>query len=482
MFQFGMTNKTKVLILGDLILDKYIHGQVNRISPEAPVPVLLQSSEKSVLGGAGNVANNIRSLGGEAYLVGLLGNDSAGQEFQAEAELLGVQLRAVIDQGRRTTVKTRFMGERQQLLRLDSEDSEEISQNSATSLLEEIYFLVKHVDAVIISDYRKGTLTISILQETIALAKKFKIPVLIDPKGNDYTPYIGADYIKPNRNELSLLTKINCQNNENVEKAAAYLSRETKSNILVTLSHDGMVLYNRNGNNFSISTIAKEVYDVSGAGDTAIAAFTFALINNEPPENAVRFANIASGIAVTKLGTSAVSLEEIIQEANRIHDHDNKRNRGHSDIAHAVIVRDEWRKNGYKVGFTNGCFDLLHPGHISLLRSSATECDRLIVAINSDKSVKRLKGASRPIQDEQSRAEILNAIFCVDLVIIFDEDTPLEVIKQLTPDVLIKGSDYEERNIIGADFVKGNGGRVLRVQLVSGHSTTNLVKRSMMNS
>lgn len=482
MFRF-ITNKTvKILILGDLILDRYIEGDVVRISPEAPVPVLFQASDRDVLGGAGNVANNIRALGGEAVLVGVLGRDDAAERIKQCADLSGTKLFAVTSNSRRTSVKTRLLGNRQQLLRVDSEDLIDLDQETELKLLDCVLPLIIHADAIIISDYRKGTLTPLVLKQTIETAKKHNIRIFVDPKGGDYNKYIGADFIKPNRRELELLTRINCNNFEGVSKAATFLSDKTGSNVLVTLSQDGMVLFKIDGTKFVLPTEAKAVFDVSGAGDTTIAAFVFALSHGETQEDAARFANISSGIAVSKVGTATVSLHEIIVAVNQHHTSTVVELHKQADLLSASNISDDWRKQGLKIGFTNGCFDLLHPGHISLLRGAAAECDRLIVGLNSDTSIRRLKGPYRPIQGELARAEVLSAIECIDLVVVFDDDTPLSVIQTIRPDVLIKGSDYEEKDIIGGNFVKANGGSIVRVQILEGHSTSNLVKRLYLSS
>jgi D-beta-D-heptose 7-phosphate kinase/D-beta-D-heptose 1-phosphate adenosyltransferase len=474
-----ITNKNvNILVLGDLILDRYIEGHVKRISPEAPVPVLLQTSDRDVLGGAGNVANNIKALGGEALLIGVTGRDDAAERIKTCAAQSGVNLIPIIDDNRRTTVKTRLLGDRQQLLRVDNEDLSDIAKNTEKKLFEALNEAIPQVDAIIISDYRKGTLTELILRQAIENAKKHNIPVFIDPKGSKYNNYIGADYIKPNRSELEILTNVQCGDMESISRAAGLLSEQTGANILVTLSQEGMIFFKRDGSKFTLPTQAKEVFDVSGAGDTAIASFAFALSHGETAETAVRFANISSGIAVSKVGTAAVSLQEILSVAGQLFAHDISRMNEQVDLNHAAKIREDWKRQGLKVGFTNGCFDLLHPGHIALLRGASAECDRLIVGLNSDSSVRRLKGSQRPIQTEQARAEVLGAIECVDLVVIFNEDTPLEAIKFIKPDVLIKGSDYEEKDIVGADFVKASGGQVARIQIREGHSTTNLVNRS----
>lgn len=481
MFNFSQKKSVNILILGDVILDRYIEGHVKRISPEAPVPVLFQTHERDVLGGAGNVASNIHALGGVPVLIGVLGSDDAGNRFTHAAQSLGIIFKPICDKDRTTTIKTRIVGDRQQLLRVDREVLSDITNKIENLVIETVEEFIHNSNAIIISDYRKGLLTPEVLKRTISLANKLSIPVLIDPKGDNYSHYFGADFIKPNRSELELLTKMNCRDREDVAKAASFLSQNTNANILATLSQEGMVLFKKDGSEFSLSTEAKEVFDVSGAGDTAIASFAYALAHNATPENAARFANIASGIAVSKLGTAAVSIQEITFAINQLSARNDSNSEPSVDLVTASTMKNNWSTKGFKVGFTNGCFDLLHPGHIALLREAASACDRLVVGLNSDASVRRLKGELRPIQSEQARAEVLSALQYVDLVTIFDEDTPMEVIKAIQPDVLIKGSDYEEKDIVGAEFVKSYGGQIVRVQLKEGHSTTTIVKRSQLN-
>ena len=478
MFNLKTDKNLKILIVGDLILDRYVEGNVDRISPEAPVPVLHKTHERDVLGGAANVANNINSLGAEAYLIGVLGNDVFADKFEKLAENSGINLRAIRDPNRYTTVKTRLLGDRQQLLRVDSETRFDVDQNIQEITLDVISKLIQQMSALIISDYRKGMLSPSLLIKVIKLAKSYGIPVFVDPKGNESKFYSGADYIKPNRSELEALTKMRCDNTEQVVAAAEYLSEKTDSHILVTLSKEGMILVGKNRTSYSLPTEAKEVFDVSGAGDTAIAAFVFALANGNSAESSMRLANIASGIAVSKIGTVAVSMQDIKAELDRRYNLKNSDNDKVIDIESAIKIRNIWRQQGFKVGFTNGCFDLIHPGHIALLSGASEVCDRLIVGLNSDASVARLKGPERPIQTEFGRAEVLRSIKYVDLVVIFREDTPLEMIKSIMPDVLIKGADYNLDDIVGADIVRSHGGDIITVPLRDGNSTTNLIKRS----
>lgn len=478
MFTIKKDPRVDILVLGDLILDHYIEGQVKRISPEAPVPILFQMAERDVLGGAGNVANNISALGATVYLVGVLGDDDAARRFSELAKNQKILISAILDSKRNTSQKTRLVGDRQQLLRVDNETIDEIDNEIEIKIIDLIGKMINKVKGVIISDYKKGLLTPFVLQQTIKLANASNVPVFVDPKGDNYIYYRGADYVKPNRLELETLTNLSCKSISDVEAAAAFLIQEIGSNVLVTLSQDGMILINKDRKKISFPTQAREVYDVSGAGDTAIASFSFAIVQGATPENAAQFANIASGLAVSKIGTAAITFDEISLEIKKYFSHDGETQGNYVSLTEASKIRDEWRARGFLVGFTNGCFDLLHPGHISLLRGASDACDRLIVAINSDDSVKRLKGPTRPIQSELARAEILGALECVDLVVIFDEETPLEVIKAIKPDALIKGADYQEEDIVGAKFVKSDGGKVVRVNLRDGYSTTNLVNKS----
>jgi len=467
-----------ILIVGDLMLDRYIDGMVERISPEAPVPVLLYRGECEVAGGAANVAANVAKLGGHARLIGIVGDDRPGERLDSILRELGIENDLVCDRGRPTVSKIRVMADKHQFLRIDQERTVLPSRQIEETIVERVKTRLVGANALVLSDYAKGTLTDYVLKESIALARAAGVPVLVDPKRKSFAAYAGANYIKPNRSELTLATGISCDDDEGARAAALAAVAITGAHILLTRSERGMLLVEQNGKITDLQTEAKEIFDVSGAGDTVIATFSLALASGLTPPQAMCLANIAAGIVVSKVGTATVTLGEINTVLNtREQDEINCRGALVS-WEDARRLREIWSNEGHHVGFTNGCFDLLHPGHVALLRGAAAHCDRLIVALNSDSSVKRLKGPSRPVQDQLSRAEIIGALACVDAVVLFDEDTPQKIIEYLVPDVLVKGADYEESEIVGGDIVKAAGGRVERIDLKANHSTSRLIARS----
>ncbi|WP_370631401.1 D-glycero-beta-D-manno-heptose-7-phosphate kinase [Methylosinus sp. Sm6] len=471
---------SRIVVLGDLMLDSYIHGSVNRISPEAPVPVLRFVGQDETAGGAANVAFNLSALGADPLLIGIVGVDDTADRLAALMASRGIATELVASPDRPTTIKTRVLASRrQQMLRIDREVNKPIPEEVENRLLERVAAALDEAQAIIISDYAKGCLTDRVLAGVIGMANERGVPVLIDPKRRDFSAYAGATYIKPNLAELAESTGMDCSTDEAVAAAARHLVARTGASILLTRSERGMSLYSVDGREeVALPTAAREVFDVSGAGDTVIATFALALVGAATRHQAMRLANVAAGVVVSKAGTATVGRDELTVElAGR---------RARSIAPAASILRRQearelaqrWRAEGFTVGFTNGCFDLLHPGHVAILRGSAAECDRLVVGLNSDASVRRLKGETRPVQSEAARAEVIAAIGVVDVVVVFDEDTPLELITALEPDVLIKGGDYTEDRIVGAELVKAGGGRVVRIDIVSGHSTTNLIARS----
>lgn len=469
--------QVKIVVLGDLMLDRYLFGAVERISPEAPVPVLRWSSERETAGGAGNVALNIAALGARACVVGLIGDDEEGRRLTRILQSGSVTADLVVDTRGPTISKTRVLAGHQQLLRVDQEIVTEPHHEIENALLTKLAHAIVDANALIIADYAKGCLSDAVLKEAIALGRHAGIPVLIDPKRADFSAYAGATYIKPNRKELSLAARIDCSIAENIEAASQKVIALTGSNILLTRSEDGMSFFGTNGHNLHLSTEAMEVFDVSGAGDTVAACFTLALATGATVSSAMRFANVAAGIVVAKTGTATVTVAEILAAESAAARNTVPRSTLVS-WEEAKRIREQWKLDGLSVAFTNGCFDLLHPGHIALLQGAATHSDRLIVALNTDASVSKLKGPSRPVQSENARAEVMSAIRGVDLVVLFDQDTPLELIRLLVPDVLVKGSDYAEDAIVGHDIVKAAGGRVERVELRQNQSTTRLVARA----
>jgi len=481
----GLTDQNRgfdgvhIVVLGDVMLDAYVIGQVHRISPEAPVPVLKHSIGRDTAGGAANVALNITSLSGRASLIGLVGDDAEGRRLGAISEYGGVDCHLVVDRDRPTTTKTRVQSGRHQLVRIDREETGPLSEDVEKELLRVFAGCLEDADAVILSDYGKGCLTDYVLEKAIGLAKAAGLPVLVDPKRKDFSGYSGATYIKPNRSELALASGLACSSDGEARAAAQMAIKATGANILLTRSEQGMALYPAEGGELLLDTEAVEVFDVSGAGDTVIATFALAVATDLPAVQAMRLANVAASVVVSKAGTAVLTIEELNAEIAQ-RDHRPSEVKGQlASLDDAVRIRELWRSQGLSVGFTNGCFDLVHPGHIAILRGAASHCDRLIVALNTDASVSRLKGPTRPIQKQDARAEVMGAIDAVDLVVLFDDPTPLQAIQALIPDVLVKGADYEIADIVGADVVMAAGGRVERVGLRDGHSTSKLIARSV---
>jgi D-beta-D-heptose 7-phosphate kinase/D-beta-D-heptose 1-phosphate adenosyltransferase len=471
-------SSARVLVAGDTMLDVYLGGTVDRISPEAPVPVVRMKSRRAVPGGAGNVAANVASLGGRATLVAILGDDAEAAELVALAEARGVAVTAITDPARPTVTKTRVLSGSQQLVRLDREEGGEAAPDAAARMVAAVIDALAGTDVMILSDYAKGALTPPALGAILAAANRAGVPVLVDPKRKDFAVYRGASLVKPNRAELRAATGLATDTTEETARAAAAAIGATGADLLLTRSDEGMTLYPASGGPpIYMPTRARTVYDVSGAGDTVIAALALATAAKLPVEARLRFANLAAGVVVSKVGTATATLAEIADMAEDEEPAPGEPKGALATLDQAVALRAAWRRRGLSVGFTNGCFDLLHPGHVSLLAQARAACDRLIVALNTDASVRRLKGPTRPVQDEISRATVMGALAPVDLVVLFDEDTPIDAITALTPDVLVKGADYREDQVVGADVVKAAGGRVVLARLEAGHSTTRLVAK-----
>ena len=467
----------RVLCIGDVMLDRFVYGVVDRISPEAPVPVLRQTRAASMPGGAANVARNLASLGLEAVIVGAVGTDEAGIELN---ELLshspGIKARLVPMRGRPTTQKTRLVAGGQQLLRLDAEEVGAPDPASEKSIIRIIDELVPTVAAVLISDYAKGLLTTGVLAAVLAAANRQSIPVIADPKGKDFKRYGAVDILKPNAGEFGLAMGMATGSTPDVE-AALTAARDTlpAKAIVVTRAAQGMSFIGADGAHGHVTGKAREVFDVSGAGDTSLAALAVAIVAGATLEEAVNVAILASGLAVGKSGTATVSSLELL-DAAELPQWTQKAGSLSTDAMVGQIER--WREGGLRIGFTNGCFDILHPGHIRVLEEARSHCDRLIVGLNSDTSVRRLKGPERPVNSEHARAQVLCSLAAVDGVVIFDQDTPLELISALKPDVLVKGGDYTRDTIVGADLIEARGGEIVIVPLVPGQSTTATIARS----
>lgn len=470
-----MFRDARVLVIGDVMLDRFRYGSVSRISPEAPVPVLLAGREVRMLGGAGNVLANVASLDGACGLIAVVGDDDAGRECEAIVRAAsGAESLLVVDAGRRTTVKTRFISGSQQLLRCDEEDVSPYSGAVEDALIARFEEALPRYAIVALSDYAKGVLSDRVLAHVIARCQAAGVPVVVDPKRRDFSVYAGASVIKPNRSELSAFAGAACHSLAGCHAAAERAIEVTGAAILLTLSEDGMALFRAGRDPLHIHATATEVFDVSGAGDTVLGIFCVALASGLEMDEAVMLANVGAGAVVRKLGTATLTLEELIHAVDDAHEPRRGEVAGLADAARQVAL---WKQAGLRVGFTNGCFDIVHGGHIEILRRARLTCDRLVVGLNSDASVARLKGPTRPIQGEASRAAVLSAIDAVDLVVVFEEDTPLNLIDALRPTELIKGADYTEDQVVGAAIVKGDGGRVHLIDLVPGLSTSNAVAR-----
>ncbi|MCW5736444.1 MAG: bifunctional heptose 7-phosphate kinase/heptose 1-phosphate adenyltransferase [Enhydrobacter sp.] len=471
-------NGEQILVVGDAMLDVYILGAVNRISPEAPVPVVRQTEIREMGGGGANVAANIVSLGGAAHLIACAGRDAEGQRLAAALSAAGVRFDLIDLDDRPTTVKTRFFSGQHQLLRVDKEELIGLSSAAEEAVIRAIELRVGGARLVIVSDYGKGLLTDRVLEHTMALAHAAAIPIVVDPKRVDLSAYRGATVITPNRKELEAATGIAVTSDLEAEQAGRAAAAITGGSILVTRSEAGMSLVSPQGSAIHMPTQARAVFDVAGAGDTVAAAFALGLASGRPVEEAMAFANLAAGIAVSKPGTTVVQADDLEAERALLAGDGLVDKGALAEWDTALRLRRLWQHQGLVVGFTNGCFDLLHPGHVSLLRETAKACDRLIVGLNSDASVRRLKGSGRPVQGERERAAVLGAIDNVSIVVIFEQDTPAQLIELLLPDLLVKGADYTINEIVGAETVTRAGGRVMTVDLVPGHSTTRLIANS----
>lgn len=473
----------RIAVLGDVMLDRFVFGEVNRISPEAPIPVIRVLREESMLGGAGNVACNIVRMGGRATLIGAIGKDGAGETvLMAAAREYGLVSALVQDAERRTMVKTRFVSQGQQLLRVDEESPSDVQGELADKLLSALDVALGEAKVLVCSDYAKGVLTDETVARAIRHAREQGAVVIVDPKSRNFGRYAGATIITPNAQEAAQATGIPCDDDAGIARAARAIAEmvECKA-VIITRGSRGMSILSLAGGNEEIvhlPTEAKEVHDVSGAGDTVVAILALALAVDLPLATAARLANLAAAIAVSKVGTAPVETAELtraVQLADIL-----AGNAKVVNLQEAAAVARSWRLQGRRIVFTNGCFDLLHPGHIRLLERARAEGDRLIVALNSDGSVRRLKGPSRPVQNEAARTVVMASIGVVDLVTVFSEDTPLAAIEAIQPDVLVKGADYTEEQVVGGDVVRARGGRVVLVELEKGHSTTGTVQRASL--
>jgi D-beta-D-heptose 7-phosphate kinase/D-beta-D-heptose 1-phosphate adenosyltransferase len=466
----------RVVVVGDLMLDRYLWGRVDRISPEAPVPVVKLERETQTAGGAANVARNLAALGLEVRVAGITGDDPGRGMLLRDLATIGVDTGGVlIAADRATTVKTRVVGNHQQMMRIDAERAVELAADDERRLLTVVGALLDGAHALVLSDYAKGVLTPALCRGLILAARKARMPVLVDPKGSDFARYAEATLITPNRLELAQATGTPANDLEGLLDAAESLRERLDLDLLVlTLSEQGMALIGP-ASVRQIPALAREVFDVSGAGDTVIATFAAGLAARLDPIDTAHLANLAAGLVVGKVGTATVSTKELLAAMM-----------GESALEQAVKIREpdaaqeqvrHWQTKGERVVFTNGCFDLLHVGHVTYLERARRYGHRLVVGLNTDRSVASLKGPGRPLIRQDDRARVLAALASVDAVVLFDEDTPLRLIEHLRPDVLAKGADYRLEDVVGAREVKSWGGQVALVPLVENHSTTGIIQR-----
>lgn len=467
----------KALCVGDAMLDRFVYGSVERLSPEAPIPVLREERDEYTLGGAANVAANLARLGAKVHFLSVLGDDRAGGAIaEMCADIPGITFERVLEKNRPTTTKTRFVGGQQQLLRVDSETVAPIGEATESALIAFIKAQIGNAQVLILSDYAKGVLTPRVVTEAIKFARAAKVPVIVDPKRRDFATYSGASIITPNLHELAQATHLPVGNDAEIEAACRHIIKEHNIGAaLVTRGARGMTLVASDGEATHLPTQAREVFDVSGAGDTALACLAAGIGAGLPVEEAMVLANFGAGIAVGRLGTAqvraadlraAVVTTELISGVHKI-----------LPLEAVMQWVGEWRRKGVTIGFTNGCFDLIHPGHVSLLELARARCGKLIVGVNTDASVKRLKGNSRPVQNEMARAVVLASLAAVDAVILFDQDTPLELIQAIRPDVLVKGADYTKDKVVGGAFVESYGGTIYLAPIAQGNSTSNLISK-----
>lgn len=465
-----MNKNPKILVVGDLMVDHYLWGSVNRISPEAPVQVVDIDKETLVLGGAGNVVNNLKALGCNVNLISVTGNDEVADEVNGLLEAIDVNSFLVKENERKTSKKSRIIASHSQVVRYDKESKDNISKESESEVLNKFSKLCLDVDIILLSDYGKGVLTDSLTKEIISIAKKNNKKVLVDPKGLDYSKYSGAYLLTPNKKEAQEASGINIEDDNSLVEALKKLKNVAKLDIsLITLSEDGIAIYD---DKLVIRpTVAREVYDVTGAGDTVLASLGYSLAIGKDIISALEFANLAAGVVVGKLGSATATIDEIEHYRSSI----NKTSiESHiKSFDELKIQVERLKKLGKKIVFTNGCFDILHRGHVSYLDIAKSYGDVLILGLNSDASVRKLKGESRPINSEEDRGFVLSALESVDFVTVFSDETPYELIKMVEPDVLVKGGDYEGKEVVGSDIAR----EVKLVQFVDGKSTTKTIAK-----
>ncbi len=459
-------------VIGDVMLDKYIFGEVNRISPEAPVPIVEKKSDSFRMGGASNVAANLTGLGIKTILSGVVGNDQNGEVLKRLLKKNDIGQQGLIKSTLSTTTKTRIIAGHQQIVRVDDENINiSLSANQIKKILN---LIIKKPSIIVLSDYAKGFLTENLIQKIIKQAKKLNIPILVDPKGNDIQKYEGATILTPNKKEAFALSKLASPDEDLLEKQLKKLCVKFNiENIAMTQGDQGIKLVSSRKIDVIPATKLKKVFDVSGAGDTVIATLAAGLIGNLTTHKSLELANIAAGVAIGKVGTVAIEGHEIINEIDT----------EQTLQIHKIITFDKLdgmlknlRAKDLKIGFTNGCFDILHAGHVTYLEKAKSNIDFLILGLNSDSSVKKIKGAKRPIINQDDRARVLSSLEVVDAVVIFDEETPIKLIQKVKPNFLIKGSDYKLTEVVGHKEVTKWGGKVKLIELLEGRSSSSIIK------
>ncbi len=467
---FG-ADKPNILVIGDLMIDHYLWGGCDRISPEAPVPVVGIRNETTVLGGAGNVVNNLLALGSRVSVAGVIGDDANGAELALMLQSSGIDTKALLrQQGRITSKKSRIIASNQQVLRYDQESTEPISDVLAEQISDVIEADILLYNIIVISDYAKGVVTPYLMQRILALAESHEKKVVVDPKGSDFRKYEGAYLLTPNKKEAILATGIDIVDDASLEAALLQMKSTCKLHTsMVTLSEEGIALYDTNMRRFP--TVAREIYDVTGAGDTVIASLAFALASGVSIDTAASFANYAAAVVVGKVGSATASMDEIEMYASSLHRSNSETHIKSVEQIHHIVQRA--KANGERIVFTNGCFDILHVGHVKYLQEAKSFGDLLIVGLNADRSVRALKGAGRPVNPQEDRAYLLAALEAVDYVVIFSEETPYELIKMIAPHTLVKGGDYAGKEVVGTEFAQ----ELKLVAFVEGKSTTTTIEK-----
>ncbi|WP_141055707.1 D-glycero-beta-D-manno-heptose-7-phosphate kinase [Aliarcobacter cryaerophilus] len=470
-----LNKKPNILVIGDLMIDHYLWGSCDRISPEAPVQVVNVKKESSVLGGAGNVINNLVTLGSVVDVISVIGNDSVANELKSLLEKIDVPTsNLVVENNRKTSKKSRLIASQQQVLRYDMESIDDINENSHKQIIQTLEKNIDKYSSIILSDYGKGVLTTNLTKEIIKIANKNSIKVLVDPKGKDYSKYKGSYTLTPNKKEAMEATNIDIKDESSLIEALKSLKTQCELEVsLITLSEQGIAIFD---DELTIKpTVAREVYDVTGAGDTVIASIAFALGNNLDIKDAIYFANLAAGVVVGKIGSATTTLDEIYEYEYSLH---KSNSTSHIKTFDEIkTLASKLHSQGKKIVFTNGCFDILHVGHVKYLEVAKRYGDVLILGLNADSSVRKLKGPTRPINTQDDRAYILASLESVDYVVIFEEETPYELIKLIKPHVLVKGGDYKGKEVVGQDIAD----ELKLVQFVDGKSTTNTIKRIQEN-